>query len=83
MVILFSMKRKAGEKVKLYDLSILLIVVAVVAALGVGSQFIMGDDNEVEEMAEDYVADQIEDRFNLPDGSIDFDFSPESKESND
>lgn len=83
IILRIILKHFAGEKMKLYDLSIILIVVAVVAALGIGSQFVMGDDNQVEEMAEDYVENQIEERFNLPEGAIDLDFSPNSEESSD
>jgi hypothetical protein len=68
---------------KLYDLSIVLVIIGLVAALGIGSQFVLGDDNQVEEMAEDYIEDHIEDKFNLEDGSINLDFSPNSEESSE
>jgi hypothetical protein len=77
------LKLSWGEKMKLYDLSIVLIVLAAVAALGIGSQFVLGDDNHVEEMAEEYVEDHIEEKFNLEDGTINLDFSPNSEESSD
>lgn len=62
------------NKAKGMSMSGILITLAIVVAaavLGVGSQYFLGDDNPVEEMAEKVIEDQ---------SGIDLDLSPQTKE---
>lgn len=72
---------KGLRKMKMYDLSILLLILAVIATGGIVSQFFMGADNPLEEAAEEIIETQIEARLGLSDGSINIDLSPGSEET--
>ena len=57
-------------------------IIAISLIVGIGSIFIFGQDNKVEEAAEVLVEDETEKLLNLPDDSLKgkIDFSLESKE---
>ncbi len=52
-----------------------LLVPAIVLIVAYMSIWILGDDNPVEEVAEEVIEDTIEQKLNLPHGSIDIDLS--------
>lgn len=64
------------------SISILVIaaIIAVSAGIGFLSQVYLGPDNEIETFVEDTMDEAIEEGLNLPDGSVNIDLSPYSKE---
>ena len=68
-----------GEKDKVRIMWMLGIIVGLGIVALVSAKF-MGDDNPVEEVAEEIIEDTIESQFHIPDGTIKIDLTPGSKE---
>ena len=72
-----------GLFMKLWDAGIFIgLAIAILVGIGwVTKHITKVDDHPVEEVAEDIIENILEDTFSLPDGSLDIDLSPNSKEA--
>ena len=60
---------------------VILVTMVLAAAVGYGtSRYLKRDDMPLEEYAEDYLEDRVEDYLGLPRDSIEIDLTPGSKE---
>lgn len=71
----------ASEKIGSKDKVRMMLVIAFIAVcgIGIGSSYFLGHDNRIEQISEEFVEEVIEYQLNLPENSLDIDFTPESK----